>query len=74
MLRLHLRPAERHPLPGTDVRLRPLDLLPLQSVWQRHEGTVKTGNYQYLTCILLEKSTVEVNQQNTIRKSSNYNF
>lgn len=38
-VRLHLRSAERHPLPRTDVCLRPLDLLPLQSVWQRHQGT-----------------------------------
>lgn len=38
-VRLHLCSAERHPLPRTDVCLRPLDLLPLQSVWQRHQGT-----------------------------------
>lgn len=38
-IRLHLCSAERHPLPRTDVCLRPLDLLPLQSVWQRHQGT-----------------------------------
>lgn len=38
-VRLHLRSAERHPLPRTHVCLRPLDLLPLQSVWQRHQGT-----------------------------------
>lgn len=36
--RLHLRSAEGHPLPGTDVRLRPLDLLPLKGVWQGHKG------------------------------------
>lgn len=43
LVRLHLCSAERHPLPGTPVCLRPLDLLPLQSVWQRHQGTGGTG-------------------------------
>lgn len=37
--RLHVRPAERHPVPGQDVRLRQLDLLPLQSLRQRHQGS-----------------------------------
>lgn len=41
--RLHVCTAERHPLPGQDVRLRQLDLLPLQSLRQRHQGA-RTGN------------------------------
>lgn len=38
-VRLHLRSAERYPLSGTHVRLRSLDLLPLQGFRQRHQGT-----------------------------------
>lgn len=47
--RLHLRPAERHFISGETVCLRQLDLFPLQSLWQRHQGTHIAASDSYKT-------------------------